>query len=436
METVYIGIMGLGTVGSGVMLTLEKNRRLLEEELGYAVRIKRGLVKDVHEVDHLPIPEDLQLTENVRDIMDDDEIKIVIEVMGGIHPAKEFIMEALSKGKSVVSANKDLISLYGPEIVETATQNGVDFMCEASVGGGIPILLPLQKSLKANQIQEIVGIVNGTTNYILSEMTDKNLTYQESLATAQELGYAEADPTSDVGGFDAARKIAILSSIGFRANITVDDVSVEGIEAINQQDIQFAKEFGYVIKLLAVARQVPEGVVASVYPAFVPESHPLAAVRGAYNAVYVVGNAVDDVMFYGKGAGSFPTASAVLGDVLEIAHHIRHNILGKNPWLKMNNDAKLADPNNSKSSYYFRIIVDNAPGVLSDISKTFANDGVSIKTMVQKGDHDVTAELVMVVYPTEHSHVTNVKNNLEQLACVRRIANVIRVFEDSRDADK
>ncbi|MCI5837252.1 MAG: homoserine dehydrogenase [Veillonellaceae bacterium] len=436
METLYIGLLGLGTVGSGVMNTLEMNRREIEADLGCRLRIKRALVKDVREYGHLQIPADLQLTENIRDILDDDEIQIMVEVMGGITPAKEFILEALAKGKSVVSANKDLISLHGPEIVATAVRNRADFMCEASVGGGIPILLPLQKSLKANRIRAIVGIINGTTNYILSEMTDKNMSYQDALAAAQEQGYAEADPTSDVGGWDAARKIAILSSIGFHANVTTDDVQVEGIEAVSQQDIQFATEFGYVIKLLAVAEQHESGVTAAVYPAFVSKEHPLAAVRGAYNAVYVVGNAVDDVMFYGKGAGSYPTASAVLGDVMEIAHHLQRGTTGQNPWLAEDNPATVLDPAELENSYYIRMIVDNAPGVLADISRVFAEDGVSIKTMWQRGNLEATAEIVMVVYPAAGRQVARVSEALKQLSCVRRVASLIRVYEEIPNADR
>lgn len=429
MEKIAIGLLGLGTVGSGVMYTLEKNAHLLAEDLGYSVRIKKALVRDVRECKHLTLPSDLELTENVEDILNDDEIQIVVEVMGGIQPAKDFILLAMEKGKSVVSANKDLIALHGPEIVATATAQGVDFMCEASVGGGIPILLPLQKSLKANQIQEIVGIVNGTTNYILTEMTERDMSYGDALADAQEKGYAEADPTADVGGFDAARKIAILGSIGFRANVDLHGVEVEGIENITKQDIQFAKEFGYVIKLLAVARQREDGIATAVYPAFVPQDHPLAAVRGAYNAVYVVGNAVDDVMFYGKGAGSFPTASAVLGDVLEICRHIRYGMTGKDAWLKQDKPATQADPLQLESSYYVRLVVENAPGVLADIAGAFALDGISIQTMWQKGDQGNTTDLVMVLYPAKRQHILSVRKRLEQLNCVRRVANIIRVFK-------
>ena len=363
MESIYIGLLGLGTVGSGVLNTLEKNRTIIEEDLGSPIRIKRALVKNVNEYGHLNIPSDLTITDDINDILDDPDISIMVEVMGGIHPAKEFILEALRRGKSVVSANKDLVSMHGPEI-------------------------------------------------------------------------AEADPTADVGGFDAARKIAILSSIGFRANVTSDDVSVEGIESIDSKDIQFAKEFGYVIKLLAVARQQSEGVAAAVYPAFAPQDHPLAAVRGAYNAVYIVGNAVDDIMFYGKGAGSYPTASAVLGDVLEIADHLHHHATGKNAWLKENNPAHFMDPNFLRSSYYFRLIVDNAPGVLSEISQCFAQDGVSIKTMWQRGNLEETAEIVMVVYPAGDTAVKNVRARLQNLNCVREIANVLRVLEESGNGDR
>lgn len=432
MTAIQVGLLGLGTVGSGVALTLEKNRKWIEECIGCPVRITRALVKNKNEYGHLKLPDDLTITENVRDILDDEAISIIIEVMGGIHPAREFILEALTKKKNVVSANKDLIAMHGPEIVRTATENGVDFLCEASVGGGMPILLPLQKSLKANQVEEIAGIVNGTTNYILSAMTEDSLSYEEALAQAQLLGYAEANPAADVGGLDAARKIAILSSIAYRSKITLENVQVEGIEKITARDIQVAGELGYVIKLLAVAKKMDEGVVLSVHPAFVPVRHPLAAVRGAYNAVYVVGNAVDDVMFYGKGAGSFPTASAVLGDVMEIAHHINENICGKNPILTADASAKLADAAHWKSPYYFRLIVQNRPGVLAEISQTFSQQGISIETMRQLGE-EVSAELVMVVYPAEQRAVHCVRSQLEGLESVERVANVIRVFEDQSD---
>ncbi len=427
MDMIQVGLLGLGTVGSGVALTLEKNREWIEACIGRPLRITRALVKNKKDYGHLELPDDLIITEDIQDILEDEDISIVIEVMGGIHPAREFILQALQKGKNVVSANKDLIALHGPEIVRTASENQVDFLCEASVGGGIPIVLPLQKSLTANRVEEIAGIVNGTTNYILSAMTEEGLSYAEALAQAQKLGYAEANPASDVGGLDAARKIAILTSIAYRANVTLDDVQVEGIENISARDIQVAGELGYVIKLLAVAKKMDDGVVLSVHPAFVPARHPLAAVRGAYNAVYVVGNAVDDVMFYGKGAGSFPTASAVLGDVMEIAHHINEHICGKNPLLATDAMAKVADASQWKSPYYFRLIVQNRPGVLAEISRTFARHGISIETMRQLGE-EISAELVMVVYPAAQYAVDCVREELQALDSVERVANSIRVF--------
>lgn len=434
MKAIQVGLLGLGTVGSGVALTLEKNREWIEECVGRPLRITHALVKNKREYGHLALPEDLVITENVRDILDDEDVSLVIEVMGGIHPAREFILEALRKGKNVVSANKDLIAAHGPEIVRTATENGVDFLCEASVGGGIPILLPLKKSLTANRIEEIAGIVNGTTNYILSAMTEDGLSYEDALHQAQELGYAEANPAADVGGLDAARKIAILASIAYRANATLDDVHVEGIEQITARDIQVAGELGYVIKLLAVAKKMNDGVVLSVHPAFVPVRHPLAAVRGAYNAVYVVGNAVDAVMFYGKGAGSYPTASAVLGDVMEIAHHINEDICGKNPMLVTDAVATVADAARWKSPYYFRLIVKNRPGVLAEISQTFAKHSISIETMRQLGE-EVSAELVMVVYPAEQRAVDCVREDLASLDSVERVANCIRVFREIAHED-
>lgn len=429
MEEINIAFLGFGTVGSGTAEALARNREFIEEQLGCAVRVKSVLVRNPAKYAEHALLEGVRLTGEFQDILDDPEIQIVIEVMGGIHPAKEYIYQALQHGKNVVSANKDLVALYGPEIIQIALMNHVNFSCEASVGGGIPILMPLHDSLAGNQIEKIIGIVNGTTNYILTSMTDTGESYETALKEAQDKGFAEADPTNDVCGYDAARKLAILASIGFRANVTFDDVLVEGIEKIAQEDVTYAREMGYVIKLLAVALRQESGIALNVYPAFVPESHPLASVKGAYNAIYVVGNAVDDVMFYGKGAGALPTGSAVLGDIISTAKHIRNGSTGTGMILTDIRRIPFYSSLKLRDSYYVRLIVDDETGVLSSIARVFADNHISINEVVQKRRFEKCAELMLIVDSSPRENIIRVEKSLQLLPAVKEVANVIRVMD-------
>lgn len=429
MEEINIAFLGFGTVGSGTAEALARNREFIEEQLGCAVRVKSVLVRNPAKYAEHALLEGVRLTGDFQDILDDPEIQIVIEVMGGIHPAKEYIYQALQHGKNVVSANKDLVALYGPEIIQIALMNHVNFSCEASVGGGIPILMPLHDSLAGNQIEKIIGIVNGTTNYILTSMTDTGESYETALKEAQNKGFAEADPTNDVCGYDAARKLAILASIGFRANVTFDDVLVEGIEKIAQEDVTYAREMGYVIKLLAVALRQESGIALNVYPAFVPESHPLASVKGAYNAIYVVGNAVDDVMFYGKGAGALPTGSAVLGDIISTAKHIRNGSTGTGMILTDIRRIPFYSSLKLRDSYYVRLIVDDETGVLSSIARVFADNHISINEVVQKRRFEKYAELMLIVDSSPRENIIRVEKSLQLLPAVKEVANVIRVMD-------
>ena len=429
MEEINIAFLGFGTVGSGTAEALARNREFIEEQLGCAVRVKSVLVRNPAKYAEHALLEGVRLTGDFQDILDDPEIQIVIEVMGGIHPAKEYIYQALQHGKNVVSANKDLVALYGPEIIQIALMNHVNFSCEASVGGGIPILMPLHDSLAGNQIEKIIGIVNGTTNYILTSMTDTGESYETALKEAQDKGFAEADPTNDVCGYDAARKLAILASIGFRANVTFDDVLVEGIEKIAQEDVTYARELGYVIKLLAVALRQESGIALNVYPAFVPESHPLASVKGAYNAIYVVGNAVDDVMFYGKGAGALPTGSAVLGDIISTAKHIRNGSTGTGMILTDIRRIPFYSSLKLRDSYYVRLIVDDETGVLSSIARVFADNHISINEVVQKRRFEKYAELMLIVDSSPRENIIRVEKSLQLLPAVKEVANVIRVMD-------
>lgn len=433
MKTINIALLGFGTVGSGVAETIKRNSQMMAEQLGCQLKITHVLVRHPDKYKNVPLLEGVHLTSSFEEIMSDPDIGIVVEVMGGIHPAKEYIFEALNHKKSVVSANKDVVALFGPEIMHTAMENHVNFSCEASVGGGIPILRPLHDSLAANEIESIVGIVNGTTNFILSSMDEEGVSYSDALRVAQKKGFAEADPTNDVCGYDAARKLAILASIGFRANVTFDDVLVEGIEKISQKDVQYASEMGYAIKLLAVGTRQDNGIALNVYPAFVPRTHPLASVKGSYNAIYVTGNIVDDVMFYGRGAGSLPTASAVMADVISTAKHIMNGSTGTGMMLTETKRIPFYSSLKLKNSYYFRLIVDDVTGVLSQIASAYADHDISIKEVVQKSRFEDAAELMIITQDTPRENIIQVEKALQVLPCMRQVANIVRVMNDDRE---
>ena len=433
MKTINIALLGFGTVGSGVAETIKRNSQMMAERLGCQLKITYVLVRHPDKYKNVPLLEGVHLTSSFEEIMADPDIGIVVEVMGGIHPAKEYIFEALNHKMSVVSANKDVVALFGPEIMHTAMENHVNFSCEASVGGGIPILRPLHDSLAANEIESIVGIVNGTTNFILSSMDEEGVSYSDALRVAQKKGFAEADPTNDVCGYDAARKLAILASIGFRANVTFDDVLVEGIEKISQKDVQYASEMGYAIKLLAVGTRQDNGIALNVYPAFVPRTHPLASVKGSYNAIYVTGNIVDDVMFYGRGAGSLPTASAVMADVISTAKHIMNGSTGTGMMLTETKRIPFYSSLKLKNSYYFRLIVDDVTGVLSQIASAYADHDISIKEVVQKSRFEDAAELMIITQDTPRENIIQVEKALQVLPCMRQVANIVRVMNDDRE---
>ena len=433
MKTINIALLGFGTVGSGVAETIKRNSQMMAEQLGCQLKITYVLVRHPDKYKNVPLLEGVHLTSSFDEIMADPDIGIVVEVMGGIHPAKEYIFEALNHKMRVVSANKDVVALFGPEIMHTAMENHVNFSCEASVGGGIPILRPLHDSLAANEIESIVGIVNGTTNFILSSMDEEGVSYSDALRVAQKKGFAEADPTNDVCGYDAARKLAILASIGFRANVTFDDVLVEGIEKISQKDVQYASEMGYAIKLLAVGTRQDNGIALNVYPAFVPRTHPLASVKGSYNAIYVTGNIVDDVMFYGRGAGSLPTASAVMADVISTAKHIMNGSTGTGMMLTETKRIPFYSSLKLKNSYYFRLIVDDVTGVLSQIASAYADHDISIKEVVQKSRFEDAAELMIITQDTPRENIIQVEKALQVLPCMRQVANIVRVMNDDRE---
>ena len=424
-DKIKIGLLGLGTVGSGVYKLIEKQKEEFCKKAGADVEIVKILVHNMEKKREGVDPS--LLTDNWRDIIDNDEIQLVIEVMGGIEPARTMILDALNAGKNVVSANKDLIAEHGKELLDAAEEHGVDFLFEAAVAGGIPIIRPLKQCLAANEIDEVIGIMNGTTNYILTKMFEDNMDFDEALAKATELGYAEADPTADVEGLDAGRKVAILASIAFHSRVVFDDVYTEGITKISAKDVAYAKEFGSVIKLLGVAHNREDGIEVAVYPMMLPKNHPLASVRDSFNAVFVHGDALDDAMFYGRGAGELPTASAVMGDVIDIIRDIQFSCTGrisctcyKNTPVKSSDDVK--------NKFFVRMQVTNKPGVLARIASMFGEHKVSISKVIQKVITDGVAELVIVTEAVKEYHMQDALMHLREMDTTQEISSVIREY--------
>ncbi|MEG6510625.1 homoserine dehydrogenase [Desulforamulus ruminis] len=423
-KVIKIGLLGLGTVGCGVYKILEENKESIQQRAGIRLEVKKVLVRSLDKKRGVELPEAM-LTTSLADIIEDPEIKIVVEVLGGVNPTLDYVLAALNQGKSVVTANKDMVAEYGEQLFAAAQRNQCDLLFEASVAGGIPIIRTLKQSLAGNQIEEVFGIINGTTNYMLTKMTQEGSPFAEVLSEAQAKGYAESDPTADVGGFDAARKIAILASIAFNTRIPLSQVYTEGITKITVDDIAYASELGYMIKLLGIAKARSEGVEVRVHPTFIPKDHPLAAVGDVFNAVFVRGNAVGDTMFYGKGAGELPTASAVVADIMDAARDIVWNVPGiigctcfeKKPVL---------DIGETFSKYYIRLKVADKPGVLASIALVFGNKEVSLKSVLQKAT-DNTAELVLITHRVQEQNVQDALMDIKQLSSVLEIANMIRV---------
>ena len=426
-DEVKIGLLGCGTVGSGVYKVLHQNRSSITNKAGTQLDIKRVLVKDTAEELVVDVPEE-DLTEDFRDILDDEEIEIVVELIGGVNPAKEFVLKSLKQGKNVITANKELIAKHGSEILTTAEENGVDIYFEASVGGGIPIIKPLKSSLAANKITKILGIVNGTTNYILTKMDEEGAEFDAVLKQAQDLGYAEADPTSDIEGCDAAYKLAILSSIGFESRVDIDKVHVEGITEITQEDISYAREFDYKIKLLAIGKDEEDGIEVRVHPTLIPEDHPLANVNDVFNAIFIEGDAIDRTMFYGPGAGQMPTGSAVVGDIIEVARNIQFDAQGRLPCTCFQ-DKKVKEQSEVETRYYLRLEVIDKPGVLGKITNLLGEYKVSMESVMQKGRSDQSVPLVLITHKVTEGNIKAALDEIADLEAVKEVANLIRVEE-------
>ncbi|SFU38560.1 homoserine dehydrogenase [Clostridium sp. DSM 8431] len=428
MKKVKIALLGLGNVGRGVWKILKENEEEIMKRSGCKVEIAKILVRNKNKDRGINVPDEI-VTTDFNDILKDNSIKIVVEVMGGIEPAREYILESMKKKKHVVTANKMLLATDGDTLYKNADKEGVMLNYEASVAGGIPIIQTINESLTANKIQELYGIVNGTTNFILSKMELEGSKFQDVLKEAQEKGYAEADPTSDIEGFDAQYKLAILASLAFGTKIDSDKVYREGITKITDEDMKYAKSFGRVIKLLAIAKDVDGRLELRVHPTMIPETHPLANVFDSFNAVFVKGNAVGDLMFYGRGAGDLPTGSAVVADIVSI---VRSDVDGDNASVVEKNNLwkkEVMSVKEIKSKYYIRAKVEDEPGVLSDISSVFGNTNVSLRSVIQKevikSESKVT--LVLVTHKCTEKQLKQSIDELQKLSSVHCIDNVIRI---------
>ncbi|CDG27141.1 MULTISPECIES: homoserine dehydrogenase [Bacillus amyloliquefaciens group] len=427
MEAIRIGLLGLGTVGSGVVKIIQDHQDKLMHQVGCPVTIKKVLVKDIDKKRDADLPKEV-LTTEVYNVIDDPEVDVIIEVIGGVEQTKQYLLDALKAKKHVVTANKDLIAVYGSELLAAAKENGCDLYYEASVAGGIPILRTLEEGLSSDRITKMMGIVNGTTNFILTKMIKEKSPYEEVLKEAQDLGFAEADPTADVEGVDAARKMAILARLGFSMNVDLDDVKVKGISRITDEDISFSKRLGYTMKLIGIAQRDDNKIEVSVQPTLLPDHHPLSAVHNEFNAVYVYGEAVGETMFYGPGAGSMPTATSVVSDLVAVMKNMRLGVNG-NSFVAPQFERNLKQPSDIYAQQFLRIHVKDQVGSFSKITSAFSERGVSFEKILQlpiKG-HDDLAEIVIVTHHTSEEDFSDILQNLNDLEVVQEVKSTYRV---------
>ncbi|MVO99665.1 homoserine dehydrogenase [Paenibacillus lutrae] len=426
MKPIKIGLLGLGTVGTGVVRIVEGHSEDLERQTGSSIIVEKVLVQDVSKLRAVPIDPD-KMTDQPDDIIRNPEIDVVVEVMGGVEQTKGYILEALEQGKHVVTANKDLMALHGPEILAKAAEKGCDVFYEASVAGGIPIIRTLIEGFSSDRITKIMGIVNGTTNYILSKMSQEGAAYADVLKEAQGLGYAESDPTSDVEGLDAARKMTILSTLGFHSEVALADVKVRGISKVSKEDIQYGKKLGYEVKLLGIAERSDDLISVSVEPTMVKTSHPLASVNGVFNAVYVYGEAVGETMFYGPGAGEMPTATSIVADLVAVVRNMNLGVNGQRgsaPYRVK----KLAAAEQISSKYFVLLHVEDKAGVLAQITQIFAKHEVSLESVFQHpNETNPKAEIIIITHDANQARMNDVLAEFDRLDVIQTIKSVYRV---------
>ncbi|SEU17561.1 homoserine dehydrogenase [Paenibacillus sp. NFR01] len=426
MKPVKVGLLGLGTVGTGVVRIVEGNQEDLSSQVGSPILIERIAVKNIAKARDINVDAS-KITSDPWEVIRDPEIDVIVEVMGGIAGTKEYILEALERGKHIVTANKDLMALHGSEILAKAQEKQCDVFYEASVAGGIPIIRTLIEGFSSDKIMRIMGIVNGTTNYILSKMSQEGASYADVLKEAQELGYAESDPTSDVEGLDAARKMAILGTLGFRTNVELGDVSVKGISKVSKEDIAFAKRLGYEMKLIGIAESADDEFHISVQPTMIRAGHPIASVNGVFNAVYVFGQAVGETMFYGAGAGAMPTATSIVADLVAVIKNLKLGVNGLKQIIPYK-QRKLKSDENVFYKNFLLLHVDDKAGVLAKITQVFAEYEVSLDSVVQQANpHNPDAEIIIVTHNASKASMTKVLNHLEELPVIHRIKSHYRV---------
>ena len=422
-RAVRVGLLGCGHVGSATARILHDHAEEIERRVGARIEVTRVAVRNLARERDVPISPD-RFTNDPHSIVADPDVDVVVEVIGGIEPARTLILEAFAAKKHVVTANKELLSTLGRELFDAADAANVDLYFEASVGGGIPLIHPLKESLAGERVRKVIGIVNGTTNYILTRMTEEAMSFSEAVAQAQGLGYAERDPSADVEGYDAAAKLSILASIAFNARVVAGDVYREGITEVSAQDIEFADRLGYVVKLLAIAELEDGEIAARVHPAMIPKEHPLAAVRDSFNAVFVEGENVGELMFYGRGAGGAPTGTAVAGDVVDVARNLING--GRGVGCTCYDERRVRSMDEMHSQYYLLLEVADRPGVLAAVAGAFANNLVSIKSVWQEGTGE-EALLVIITHRGNEAAFQQTIHDLRELEAVAAVRSVMRV---------
>ena len=426
MKKVGVAILGLGVVGGGTYKMLTEHREFYQKTQGIDIVIENVLERNKEKALALGVQEN-KIAANIAEICSNPDVDIVIEVMGGVEPAKTFVLSALNAGKSVVTSNKELFCKYSYELEKAAKKNNCGLFFEASCVGGVPVIRALLDNLQGNKVLSMMGIINGTTNYILTKMTDEGASYEEVLKEAQRLGYAEANPTADVEGYDAAYKLSILSSLAFHTKIPFSRIYREGITNITAEDIQYGKQLGYTLKLLAIGKNTDDGIEVRVHPTYIKSGHPLASVKDSYNAVYITGDCVEDVMLYGRGAGAMPTASAIVGDVIYCATHptFRYSTF---------KNTEDADPStkfidNFKSAYYLRLNAHDKAGVLAKVSSIFSRHNISVAQMIQEDDGaaDGRVPLVFITHQTKEKSILKAVDDIKETNEIADVISVIRV---------
>ncbi len=422
---VVVGFLGCGVVGSAALRLLRDHRADIERRSGCRFEVSRILVRDAHRSRDVPVSPELFTTES-RDVLAGQDVAVVVELMGGIEPARTLVLEAFRAGKHVVTANKELLANHGRELFEEAEANGVNLSFEAAVAGGIPLIHPLTRALAGERLTRVLGIVNGTTNYVLTRMTDDGMSFGDALAEAERLGFAERDPSDDIEGFDAAAKCAILATVAFDTPVVAGDVYREGISRVSAEDVEFADRLGYVVKLLAVAELEEGDLAVRVHPAMIPRHHPLASVRDSYNAVFVEGPKVGQLMFYGRGAGGDPTATAVVGDLVEVGRSLKDGRTGVMLASRFSEERRIRPMEAMESQYYLLLDVVDRPGVLAQIAGAFGQNKVSIKSVWQEGFGD-DALLVMITHRANEGALQQTARDLRALEPVLEVRSVMRV---------